>query len=73
VITGGLPVTNNNIPLACRSLLGQGPRNLITCVSAHGYRGYITYQPARLAAKRPTKPALLPSAASRPHCPSIPK
>ena len=46
VITGGLPVTNNNIPSACRSLLGQGPRNLISCVSAHGYRGYITYQPA---------------------------
>jgi hypothetical protein len=34
-------------PAACRGLLGQGGlRNLLSCLSAHGYLGYITYQPA---------------------------
>lgn len=35
------------IPAACQRLLPQpGARQLLSCLSAHGYRGYVTYQPA---------------------------
>jgi hypothetical protein len=36
----------SQMPAACRDVLGQGPRNVLSCLSAHGYRGYLTYQPA---------------------------
>ena len=42
----GKSVSLTNIPSACRALLGQGPLRTISCMSAHGYRGYVTYQPA---------------------------
>ena len=42
----GKSVSLTNIPAACRALLGQGPLRTISCMSAHGYRGYVTYQPA---------------------------
>jgi hypothetical protein len=47
----GLPIDGKsvslaNIPAACRTLLGQGPLRTISCMSAHGYRGYVIYQPA---------------------------
>ena len=35
------------IPAACRSLAGTGPiHRMISCISAQGYRQYMTYQPA---------------------------
>ncbi|MGD0684307.1 MAG: hypothetical protein ABSA03_04240 [Streptosporangiaceae bacterium] len=39
----GLPV-----PPACRHFMGNGndPGRVLSCLAAHGYRGYVTYQPA---------------------------
>jgi hypothetical protein len=39
----GLPV-----PPACQHLMGNGnnPGRVLSCLAAHGYRGYVTYQPA---------------------------
>jgi hypothetical protein len=36
------------IPAACRGLVGpgQGIQNALSCIGAHGYREYTTYQPA---------------------------
>jgi hypothetical protein len=42
LVINGIPV----IPSACRTHLSLGPRGIISCVINHGYRGYITYQPA---------------------------
>lgn len=38
----------SQVPTACQALVGQdaGPRRLVSCLGAHGYKGYITYQPA---------------------------
>jgi hypothetical protein len=38
----GVPI----IPSACLRHLSPGPRGVMSCVNAHGYRGFITYQPA---------------------------
>ncbi|MBO0816374.1 MAG: hypothetical protein J2P30_14685 [Actinobacteria bacterium] len=43
---GGVPVPLNDVPPACRTLVFQGPREFGSCLAAHGYRGFITYQPA---------------------------
>jgi hypothetical protein len=41
----GVAITH--IPSACQGLMFNGsPQRLISCVSAHGYRAFITYQPA---------------------------
>jgi hypothetical protein len=37
----GLPV-----PAGCQPLMGDGPGRVMSCMAAHGYRGYLTYQPA---------------------------
>jgi hypothetical protein len=34
------------IPTACRTHLSLGAQGIIHCAIKHGYRGYITYQPA---------------------------
>jgi hypothetical protein len=40
-------VSLTHIPSACRALTFNGnPGSMISCVSAHGYRGFSTYQPA---------------------------
>jgi hypothetical protein len=47
----GFGSQSNTIPSVCRrAFLGNGPgraaERMISCMSAHGYRGYVTYQPA---------------------------
>ncbi len=45
IAVNGVPVSE--MPLACQPLAFQGPVKLISCLSAHGYRGFFTsYQPA---------------------------
>jgi hypothetical protein len=40
----GVPITN--MPSACQALVFQNPLKTMSCLTAHGYRGLITYQPA---------------------------
>jgi hypothetical protein len=40
----GVPLSE--MPSACRALVFQAPLKLTSCLSARGYRGVITYQPA---------------------------
>jgi hypothetical protein len=41
-VVNGLPV-----PAACQNVMGgSGPGRVMSCMASHGYRGYITYQPA---------------------------
>ncbi len=40
-VANGLPV-----PSACQNAMGSGPGRVMACMAAHGYRGYLTYQPA---------------------------
>lgn len=42
----GFPVNLASLPSACRNLVFQGPQKLFPCLTAHGYHGFITYQPA---------------------------
>lgn len=39
----GVPVSH--LPPACKSLLSHDPAGVFSCLSAHGYRGVMTYQP----------------------------
>jgi len=42
-------LTINNVPIiprACRTTFSQGVRGMLSCVRDHGFRGYLTYQPA---------------------------
>jgi hypothetical protein len=41
----GKSVSLTSIPSACRALLRHGTSRVISCMSAHGYRGFVTYQP----------------------------
>lgn len=41
---GGVPVSH--MPSACQALVSQGPLKVFSCLTAHGYHGLITYQPA---------------------------
>ena len=34
------------MPSACRAFAFQDPVKTMSCLTAHGYRGFITYQPA---------------------------
>jgi len=40
----GVPISE--MPSACRALAFQGPLKLFTCLTARGYHGFISYQPA---------------------------
>ena len=40
-VANGLPV-----PPACQNLMGSGPGRVMSCLASHGYRGYLSYQPA---------------------------
>jgi ABC-type transport system involved in multi-copper enzyme maturation permease subunit len=40
-VVNGLPV-----PPACQNVMGSGPGRVMSCMASHGYRGYLTYQPA---------------------------
>jgi hypothetical protein len=44
VAINGLRISN--LPSACMATLSQGPLKLFPCLNAHGYRAFITYQPA---------------------------
>jgi len=43
---GGVPISLSTMPSACRALVFQGPLKFGSCLTAHGYRGLITCQPA---------------------------
>jgi hypothetical protein len=49
-VHSGLGVSINGafitLPPACKALMFQGPLQTMSCLSAHGYRLFITYQPA---------------------------
>ena len=42
----GVPISLSNVPSACRTLVFQAPLKFGSCLTAHGYHGLITYQPA---------------------------
>ena len=42
----GLPVNLASLPSACRNLASQSPQKFFPCLTARGYHGFITYQPA---------------------------
>jgi hypothetical protein len=45
MVIAGVPASD--APAACQSLLAHGnPDGAVSCLTAHGYRGFITYQPA---------------------------
>ncbi len=44
IAINGVPIIN--MPSVCRALVFQNPLKTASCMSAHGYRGFITYQPA---------------------------
>jgi hypothetical protein len=47
--TGAVGVDGVPVPAACRQFMGGTSFNLhpvLACMAAHGYRGYVTYQPA---------------------------
>jgi hypothetical protein len=46
VTFGGVPVPIGSMPSACRALVFQSPLKFGSCLAAHGYRGFISYQPA---------------------------
>ncbi|HUD77996.1 MAG TPA: hypothetical protein VMR00_09120 [Streptosporangiaceae bacterium] len=44
---GNVSMPFSALPAACRALVGSGqPQRVISCLSARGYRQYMTYQPA---------------------------
>ncbi len=43
---GGVPISLSNLPSACRALAFQGQVKFFPCLTAHGYHGFISYQPA---------------------------
>jgi hypothetical protein len=42
----GVPVPIGNMPSTCRTLIFQNPHGFASCLAAHGYRAFISYQPA---------------------------
>jgi hypothetical protein len=42
----GVPISISNMPSACRALVFQSPLKFFPCLTAHGYHGLISYQPA---------------------------
>ena len=43
---GGVSVPIGHVPSSCRALVFQSPFKFGSCLAAHGYHGFITYQPA---------------------------
>jgi hypothetical protein len=43
---GGVPMPLANLPSTCRTLIFQNPHGFGSCLAAHGYRAFISYQPA---------------------------
>jgi len=41
-----VPINLGSLPSACRNLAFQSPLKLFPCLTARGYHGFITYQPA---------------------------
>ena len=44
VVVDGVPA--NYAPAACQPLINSGNRGAPSCLAAHGYHGFVTYQPA---------------------------
>jgi hypothetical protein len=44
VVVDGVPA--NYAPAACQPLINSGNRGAPSCLTAHGYHGFVTYQPA---------------------------
>jgi hypothetical protein len=42
----GVSINPASLPPACRSLVFQHPTNFFSCLTARGYHGFISYQPA---------------------------
>jgi hypothetical protein len=42
----GIAINPASLPSACRNLIFQHSPSFFSCLTAHGYRGYISYQPA---------------------------
>ena len=42
----GVPINLSSLPSACQALAFQGPVNFFHCLTANGYHGLISYQPA---------------------------
>jgi hypothetical protein len=42
----GVAVNPSALPSACRNLVFQHSPSFLSCLTAHGYRGFISYQPA---------------------------
>ena len=43
---GGVPVPIANLPSTCQKLVFQSPHRFGSCLAAHGYHAFISYQPA---------------------------
>jgi len=44
---GDVSISAQALPATCRGLLANGrPQQITSCIDAHGYRQYLTYQPA---------------------------
>jgi hypothetical protein len=43
---GNVSMPFSAVPANCRALLNNGPQRMVSCLSAHGFRQYLTYQPA---------------------------
>jgi hypothetical protein len=44
----GITIGQENIPIpaGCQGLIGRGPGKILSCIASHGYRQFVTYQPA---------------------------
>ena len=42
----GVSINPSNLPSACRALVFQAPQQFFSCLTARGYHGFISYQPA---------------------------
>jgi hypothetical protein len=43
---GNVSMPVSAVPATCRALLNDAPQRVVSCLSAHGFRQYLTYQPA---------------------------
>jgi hypothetical protein len=43
---GNVSMPMSAVPATCQALLSNGPQRMVSCLIAHGFRQYLTYQPA---------------------------
>lgn len=46
IVLDGLPVPIGSVPSACHAVMFQSPASFGSCMTTHGYRALLTYQPA---------------------------